>query len=98
MPKFLIERDIPGLGQFSAAELQAIAKKSCDMLQALGPDIQWVHSYVTDDKMYCVYYAVDADIVLEHAWCGGFPANRVSLICGVIDPTTAEGPASRSAA
>jgi hypothetical protein len=98
MPKFLIERDIPGVGQFSAAELQAIAKKSCDMLQALGPDIQWVHSYVTDDKMYCVYYAVDADIVLEHAWCGGFPATRVSLIRGVIDPTTAEGTASRPAA
>jgi hypothetical protein len=90
MPKFLIERDLPGAGLLSAAELQAISRKSCEVLQALGPDIQWVQSYVTDEKIYCVYIAADADIIREHARCGGFPANRISEVRAGIDPTTAE--------
>ena len=90
MPKYLIERELPGAGALSASDLQQISRKSCDVLQALGPDIQWVQSYVTDDKIYCVYIAQDADIILEHARCGGFPANRVSEIRAGIDPTTAE--------
>jgi hypothetical protein len=91
MPKYVIEREIPGVGRLSAAEMQAIARKSCEVLQALGPDIQWVESYVTDDKIYCVYIAADADIVREHARCGGFPANVISEVRAGIDPTTAEG-------
>jgi hypothetical protein len=90
MPKYVIERELPGAGQLSSSELQAIARKSCEVLQALGPDIQWVESYITDDKIYCVYIAADADIIREHARCGGFPANRVSEVRAVIDPTTAE--------
>ena len=90
MPKYLIERELPGAGELSAGELQTISKKSCDVLQALGPDIQWVQSYVTDDKIYCVYIAPDADIIREHARCGGFPANRISAVRAGIDPTTAE--------
>ena len=90
MPKFLIERELPGAGELSPNDLQAIARKSCDVLHALGPDIQWVHSYVTDDKIYCLYIAPDAEIIREHARCGGFPANRVSEVRGSIDPTTAE--------
>ena len=90
MPKYVIERELPGAGQLSSAELQGISRKSCDVLQALGPDIQWVQSYVVDDKIYCVYIAPDADIIREHARAGGFPANRVSEVRAVIDPTTAE--------
>ena len=90
MPKFLIERELPGAGDLSPNELHAIARKSCDVLHALGPDIQWVQSYVTDDKIYCLYIAPDAEIIREHARCGGFPANRISEVRGAIDPTTAE--------
>ena len=96
MPKYLIERELPGAGQLSAADLQSISRKSCDVLQALGPDIQWVQSYVTDDKIYCVYIAPDADIIREHARCGGFPANRISEVRAGIDPTTAEGEPRRN--
>ena len=90
MPKFVIERDIPGAGQMSAQELQAISQKSCSVLGGMGPQIQWLHSYVTGDKIYCVYIAPDEAMVREHARQGGFPANRVSEIREIIDPTTAE--------
>ncbi len=90
MPKYLIERDIPGAGKLSPAELQAVAQKSCGVLDALGPQIQWQQSYVTGDKVYCVYIAPNEDMVREHARQGGFPANRVSRITTIIDPTTAE--------
>jgi hypothetical protein len=92
MPKFLIEREIPGAGDLSAEQLQAISQKSCGVLRELGPQIQWVQSYVTGDKVYCVYIAPDEAAVREHAERGGFPANRVSQIKSVIDPTTAEKP------
>ena len=91
MPKFLIEREIPGAGDLSAQELQAISQKSCGVLRELGPQVQWVESYVTGDKVYCVYIAPDEAAVREHAARGGFPANRVSEIRRMIDPTTAEG-------
>lgn len=90
MPKYVIERDIPGAGKLSAEELQGIAQKSCSVLRDLGPQIQWLHSYVTDDKIYCVYIAPDKATVEEHAKQGGFPANRISEVRSVIDPTTAE--------
>ncbi len=90
MPKFVIERDIPGAGKLSPQELQAISQKSCDVLKEMGPQIQWVQSYVTDDKIYCVYVAPTEEAVREHARQGGFPANRVSRVQSVIDPTTAE--------
>ena len=90
MPKFLIEREIPGAGKLSAAELEGISQTSCGVLRSMGPEIQWVQSYVTDDKIYCVYIATDAETVRRHAAQGGFPANRVSRIAAVIDPTTAE--------
>jgi hypothetical protein len=90
MPKFLIEREIPSAGNLSRQELQAISQKSCGVLSNMGTQIQWVESYVTDDKIYCVYIAPNAEIVREHASQGGFPANRVSEIKSVIDPTTAE--------
>lgn len=90
MPKYLIEREIPQAGQLSAADLQGISRKSCAVLSALGPQIQWVQSYVTADKVYCVYIAPDKEAVLEHARQGGFPANSVAEIKSVIDPTTAE--------
>jgi hypothetical protein len=90
MPKFLIERELPGAGQLSPADLKGISQKSCTILQELGPQIQWLQSYVTADKIYCVYLAPNADIILEHARRGGFPANRISEITSVIDPTTAE--------
>lgn len=90
MPKFVIERDIPGAGKLSPKELQAISQKSCGVLREMGPQIQWVQSYVTDDKIYCVYVAPDEDTVRKHAQQGGFPANRISRIKSVIDPTTAE--------
>jgi hypothetical protein len=91
MPKFLIEREIPGAGNLSAQELQAISQKSCGVLRGMGPQIQWVESYVTGDKVYCVYIAPDEEMIREHAAQGGFPANRVSEIKRMIDPTTAEG-------
>ena len=91
MPKFLIEREIPGADDLSPQELQAISQKSCGVLRELGPQIQWVESYVTGDKVYCVYIAPNADMIREHAAQGGFPANRVSEIKRTIDPTTAEG-------
>jgi Protein of unknown function (DUF4242) len=90
MPKYIIERDITGAGKLSGNELQGIAQKSCGVLQKLGPQIQWIESYVTDDKVYCVYIAPDEKVVLEHAKLGGFPANRISEVKQVIDPTTAE--------
>jgi hypothetical protein len=90
MPKFVIERDIPGAGKLSPQELQAISQKSCGVLREMGPQIQWVQSYVTDDKIYCVYVAPDEEAVRKHAQKGGFPANRISRVRGVIDPTTAE--------
>ncbi len=90
MPKYLIEREIPGAGDLSPDDLQGISQKSCSVLQGMGPDIQWVESYVTDDKIYCVYIAPDEAMIREHAEQGGFPANKVSRIGTVIDPTTAE--------
>lgn len=90
MPKFIIEREIAGAGQLTPEQLQAISQKSCGVLTKLGPKIQWLESYVTDDKVYCVYIAPDAAAVHEHATQGGFPANRVSAVRTIIDPTTAE--------
>jgi hypothetical protein len=91
MPKYVIERELPGAGRLSAQELQGISQKSCTVLQEMGPHIQWVESYVTDDKIYCVYIAANEEMVREHAQKGGFPANRISDVKTVIDPTTAEG-------
>ncbi|MGA2446834.1 MAG: DUF4242 domain-containing protein [Opitutaceae bacterium] len=90
MPKYVIERDIPGAGKLTAKELHSISQKSCGVLQKLGPQIQWVESYVTDNKIYCIYIAPDEKLVREHAKQGGFPANRVSEVRRIIDPTTAE--------
>jgi hypothetical protein len=90
MPKFIIEREIPGAGKLSAQELRAISQKSCAVLNQLGPRVQWLESHVTDDKVYCVYIAPNEEMVREHARLGGFPANRVSEVRSVIDPTTAE--------
>ena len=90
MPKFVIERNIPGAGKLTSQELHAISQKSCSVLNGMGPKIQWVQSYVTDDKIYCVYVAPDAETVREHARQGGFPANQVSVVRSIIDPTTAE--------
>jgi Protein of unknown function (DUF4242) len=90
MPKYVIEREIPGAGALSAEELQGISQKSCGVLSNMGPQIQWVQSYVTGDKIYCVYIAPTADMVREHARQGGFPANSVSEVKTIIDPTTAE--------
>lgn len=90
MPKFLIEREIPGAGKLTPQELQAISQKSCGVLRNMGPQIQWVESYVTDDKVYCVYIAPDEAAVRQHATQGGFPANKISAIRRMIDPTTAE--------
>jgi hypothetical protein len=91
MPKFVIERDLPGAGKLTPEEFKGIARKSCDVLRKLGPETQWVESYVTDDKIYCVYIAPNEGLVREHAKQGGFPANRVSVVRSVIDPTTSEG-------
>jgi hypothetical protein len=90
MPKYVIERTLPGAGKLSAKELQGISAKSNSVLRELGPDVQWVHSYVTGDKIYCVYNAANADIVREHAKCGGFPADSVNEVKTIIDPTSAE--------
>ncbi|MEK6283612.1 MAG: DUF4242 domain-containing protein [Acidobacteriota bacterium] len=90
MPKYVIEREIPGAGNLSPQELQGISQKSCSVLRNLGPEIQWLHSYVTGDKIYCVYIAPNEEMIREHASQGGFPANRISEIKTIIDPTTAE--------
>jgi len=90
MPKFVIEREIPGAGKLSPAELKAISQKSCSVLSSLGPQIQWVQSYVTGDKIYCVYNAPNEEMVRRHAKEGGFPANSVARVAAIIDPTTAE--------
>lgn len=90
MPKFIIERDIPGAGKLSAADLHGISQKSCAVLKNLGPAIQWVESYVTDDKVYCVYIAPSKDLIEQHAREGGFPTNRISEVRSRIDPTTGE--------
>jgi hypothetical protein len=90
MPKYIIERDIPGAGKLTADDLQAISQKSCSVLRNLGPEVQWVESYVTDDKIYCVYIAPNEALIRQHAEQGGFPANRISEIKRKIDPTTAE--------
>ncbi len=90
MPKYVIEREIPGAGNLSAADLKGISQKSCGVLSGMGPSIQWVHSYVTDNKIYCVYNAPNEQAVREHAKQGGFPANSVARVHAIIDPTTAE--------
>lgn len=89
MPKYVIEREIPGAGKLSSQELKAISQKSCAVLSAMGPHIQWLHSYVTGDKVYCLYLAANEQLVREHAAQGGFPANRVAEVVEVIDPRTA---------
>ena len=93
MPKYVIERDIPGVGELTSDQLQAISQKSCAVLSNLGPQIQWVESYVIDDRIYCVYIAPNEELIREHARQGGFPANRISEVHVIIDPTTAESPA-----
>jgi len=90
MPRFVIEREIPGAGKLAKSDLQAISQKSCSVLNKLGPQIQWVHSYVTDNKVYCVYVAPNEEMVREHARQGGFPANSVAIVREIIDPVTAE--------
>ncbi len=90
MPKYVIEREIPGAGKLSAEQLKAISQSSCGVLSKMGPQIQWVNSYVTTDKIYCVYIAPNEAMVREHAQQGGFPANSVSLVSTIIDPTTSE--------
>jgi hypothetical protein len=90
MPKFVIEREIPGVGKLSPEELKGVSQTSCGVLKEMGPQIQWVQSYVTDDKIYCIYNAPDEATVVQHAKQGGFPANRVSQVRAMIDPTTAE--------
>ena len=90
MPKYVIEREIPGLGKLSSEELQGVSEKSCDVLRELGGDVQWLHSYVTDDKLFCVYIAPNEQRVQEHADRGGFPANAIARVHRLIDPTTAE--------
>jgi uncharacterized protein DUF4242 len=90
MPKYVIERDIAGAGKLSAEQLRGISQKSCGVLRQMGPQIQWLHSYVTDDKVYCVYIAPNEQALREHASKGGFPINRVSQVKEIIDPTTAE--------
>lgn len=90
MPKFIIEREIPGAGTLSEQDLKGISQKSCDVLREMGPEVQWLQSYVTGDKVYCVYIAPNEELVREHARQGGFPANSVSRVMNIIDPTTAE--------
>ena len=90
MPKFLIERELPGAGNLTPEQLRGVAQKSCAVLRGLGPQVQWLHSYVTGDKIYCVYIAPSEDLIRRHAAEGGFPANRIAEIRSVIDPTTAE--------
>ena len=90
MPQFVIEREMPGVGNLSGGELKGASQTSCSVLRDLGPEIQWVHSYVTDDKIYCIYRAPSEDIIRRHADTAGFPANSISQVRNVIDPTTAE--------
>jgi len=90
MPRFVIEREIPGAGKFSSEDLKAISQKSCSVLGQLGPDIQWIQSHVTDDKIYCVYRAANAELIRRHAEQGGFPANSIARIRATIDPSTSE--------
>ncbi|HEY2686020.1 MAG TPA: DUF4242 domain-containing protein [Steroidobacteraceae bacterium] len=90
MPKYVIEREIPGAGKLTPAELKAISQKSCGVLSSLGPSIQWLHSYVTGDRIYCIYLANDESLVRRHAELGGFPANKISRVTSIIDPATAE--------
>lgn len=90
MPQFVIERDMPGVGGLGAADLKGASQTSCTVLRDLGPEIQWVHSYVTDDKIYCIYRAPSADLIRQHAETAGFPANSIAEVRNVIDPTTAE--------
>lgn len=90
MPKYVIEREMPGVGNLSEGELQGASQTSCNVLNELGPQIQWLHSYVTGDKIYCVYIAPNEEMVREHATRGGFPANKISEVKTIIDPTTAE--------
>ena len=90
MPKFVIEREIPSVGRLPAESMRTIAQKSCDILQKMGPSIQWIESFVTENKLYCVYIAPNERLIREHAQQGGFPANRISEVKTVIDPTTAE--------
>lgn len=90
MPEFVIERNMPGVGSFEAHELKGASQASCSVLRKLGPNIQWVHSYVTDDKIYCIYRAPSEDMIREHAQTAGFPANSISRVRTVINPTTAE--------
>ncbi len=90
MPKYVIERELPGAGNLSADELRDISAQSNKVIASLGPEIKWLQSYVTDDKLYCVYVAPDEDIIFEHARCGGFPADRVTMVSTVIDPSTGD--------
>ncbi len=90
MPKYVIERNVPGAGKMSAEELHALSQKSNKVLSDLGPEIRWLQSYVTDDAIYCVYVAPDEDILLEHARCGGFPADRIQKVATTIDPSTGD--------
>ncbi len=90
MPKYVVERELPGAGQLSPQQLQAVSQTSCGVLRKLGPEIQWIHSYVTQEKIYCIYIAPNEALIREHARQGGFPTNRISEITSMIDPTTAE--------
>jgi len=90
MPKYVIERELPGAGSLSADQIKGISQKSCDILSELGPQIQWLESYVTDDKIYCIYISPNAELITKHAQKGGFPANRISEVREIIDPTSAE--------
>lgn len=90
MPKFVIERDLPGAGKLTVEQLRGVSQQSCNVLKGLGPQIQWVQSFVTDDKVYCVYIAPNEEMIREHARLGGFPANRISQVRAMIDPTSAE--------
>ncbi|HEX9423954.1 MAG TPA: DUF4242 domain-containing protein [Pyrinomonadaceae bacterium] len=91
MPKYVIERIVPGASKMSASDLKTLSVRSCNVLNQIGPQIQWVHSYVTDNKIYCIYIAANEELVQEHARLGGFPANHVSQVKTIIDPTTSEG-------
>jgi hypothetical protein len=90
MPKYVIERDLPGAGKLTPDQLRGVSQKSCSVLNKLGPDIQWIHSYVTADKIYCIYRAPSEALIREHAKQGGFPANKISEVATIIEPTTAE--------
>ena len=90
MPKYIIEREIPGAGKLTVEQLQGVSRKSCGVIRKLGPEIQWIESFVTADKLYCVYLAPNEELIREHARIGGFPANRISQVQRMIDPTTAE--------